>query len=304
MEQKLSFDHECSSSISNLLKSAKASIASKKQERSKAQQSALMEDANIRSVLKHQTEKGASLWLTTLPIANLGFVMNKTEFQDALCLRYNLKVHGMPPFCACGKANSVNHALSCMKGGYTVMRHNDVRDTEAEILREVCRDVVIEPPLIPSTDLGDKACLDVGARGLWSGLERTLCDVRIFHPGAQSYQHRDLDSVFKQHEKEKKTKYLSHVINTEKCSFTPLVFSTHGGYGPEADKFHKRVATLLAKKRNILYSEAISYVRRRIRFSILRTTLISLRGYRGKGSKVCHLEEEDLNLIPQASIYV
>ena len=104
---------------------------------------------------------------------------------------------------------------------------------------------------------------------------------------------------------EKKRKYLSHVINTEKCSFTPLVFSTHGGYGPEADRFHKRVATLLAKKRNILYSEAISYVRRRIRFSILRTTLIALRGYRGTGSKskLNQLEEEDLNLIPQMSMY-
>ena len=39
---------------------------------------------------------------------------------------------------------------------------------------------------------------------------------------------------------------------------SPLVISTHGGCSPEADKFHKREATLLAKKRNILYSEAIS----------------------------------------------
>jgi hypothetical protein len=191
-----------------------------------------------------------------------------------------------------------------MKGGYTVMRHNNVRDAEAEILRLVCKDVDIEPPLIPSPELGDKSCLDICARGLWSGLERTLCDVRIFHPGAKSYENRELEPIYKQHEMEKKRKYLSHVINTEKCSFTPLVFSTHGGYGPEADKFHKRIATLLAKKRSILYSEAISYVRRRIRFSILRTTLISIRGYRGTGSKLNHnLEEEDLNLIPQMSMY-
>ena len=183
------------------------------------------------------------------------------------------------------------------------MRHNNVRDTEAEILKLVCKDVGTEPPLIPSPELGDKSCLDICARGLWSGLERTLCDVRIFHPGAKSYENRELDTIFKQHENEKKNKYLHHVINTEKCSFTPLVFSTHGGHGPEADKFHKRVATLLAKKRNILYSEAISFVRRRIRFSILRTTLISLRGYRGSGGRPCALEEEDLNLIPQGSMY-
>ena len=115
--------------------------------------------------------------------------------------------------------------------------------------------------------------------------EKTLFDVRIFHPGAQSYQNRSLDAIYKAHEKEKKNKYLTHVLNKEKCSFTPLVFSTHGGCGPEALRFHKRLASLIAKKRNILYSDAVSYVRRRIRFSILRTTLIALRGYRGKDAK-------------------
>ena len=229
--------------------------------------------------------------------------MNKTEFQDALCLRYNLEVHGTPKFCACKKPNSVDHALSCLKGGYSVLRHNNVRDTEAALLREVCKDVTIEPTLTSSEELGDRSKLDIGVRGLWSGLEKTLCDVRIFHPGAKYYCQKKMDAVFKQHETEKKTKYLDHVINVEKCSFTPLVFSTHGGCAPEADRFHKRLATLLAKKRDILYSEAISYVRRRVRFSILRTTLMAVRGYRGTGAKECNLEDEDLNLIPRSQLY-
>ena len=101
----------------------------------------------------------------------------------------------------------------------------------------------------------------------------------------------------------KKYKYLRHVLETKKCIFTPLVFSTHGRCAPEADKFHKRVATLLAKKRNILYSEAISYVRRRVMFSILRTTLMAIRGYRGTGSTECQLAEEDLNLISRSAMY-
>ena len=191
-----------------------------------------------------------------------------------------MDVHGMPKFCACRKSNSVDHALSCMamEGGFSVLRHNNVRDTKAEILREVCKDVNIEPPLIPSDKLGDRSKIDIGARGLWSGLERTLCDVRIFHPGASSYRNRKVEAVYKQHEDEKKNKYLRHVIETEKCSFTPLVFCTHDGCAPEADKFHKQVATLLTKKRNILYSKAILYVRRSVMFSILRTTLMAIRG--------------------------
>ena len=69
-----------------------------------------------------------------------------------------MDVHGMP--------SAVDHALSCMKGGFSVLRHNNVRDTEAEILREVCKDVTIEPPLIPSDTLGDRSKLDIGAQGL------------------------------------------------------------------------------------------------------------------------------------------
>ena len=156
---------------------------------------------------------------------------------------------------------------------------------------------------IPSDKLGDWSKLDMSARGLWRGQERTLCDVRIFHPGAPSYRNRKVEAVYKQHEDEKTNKYFRHVLETEKCSFTPLVFSTHGGCAPEADKFHKRVATLLAKKRNILYGEVISYVRRRVRFSILRTTLMAIRSYRGTGSTECQLAEEDLNLIPRSAMY-
>ena len=98
---------------------------------------------------------------------------------------------------------------------------NEIETTHF-LLQEVCKDVTIEPPLIPSKELGDKSCLDVGARGLWSGLEKTLCDVRIFHPGAKSYKNKNLDDVFKSHEKQKKDKYLNHVLNKEKCSFTPF----------------------------------------------------------------------------------
>ena len=301
LEQKLTFDG--ADKVQEEVRKAKTSIATAKSDNFKHLQEELANVESLSTIIKHQSQKGTSLWLTTLPVESLGFVMNSQEFQDALCLRYNLPVKNMPPFCACGKANSVDHALCCMKGGYTVMRHNNVRDTVAALLREVCKDVTIEPPLIPSKELGDRSSLDVGARGLWSGLEKTLFDVRIFHPGAQSYQNRSLDAIYKAHEKEKKNKYLTHVLNKEKCSFTPLVFSTHGGCGPEALRFHKRLASLIAKKRNILYSDAVSYVRRRIRFSILRTTLIALRGYRGKDAKHIDSSEEDLNLIPTVSRY-
>ena len=41
--------------------------------------------------------------------------------------------------------NGIDHTLICKKGGYVSMRHNALRDLNAEMQREVCRDVVTEP---------------------------------------------------------------------------------------------------------------------------------------------------------------
>ena len=75
------------------------------------------------------------------------------------------------------------------------MRHNALRDLNADLQREVCRDVVTEPKLLPvenNTDVGgcatgDGACPDVACRGLWSTFERTFFDIRVLHPNAPSY---------------------------------------------------------------------------------------------------------------------
>ena len=51
--------------------------------------------------------------------------------------------------CVCGKSLTVDHCLSCSHGGYTIMRHNELRDITADLLQEVCSDVQVEPPLQP-----------------------------------------------------------------------------------------------------------------------------------------------------------
>lgn len=100
-------------------------------------------------VLSAARKKGASSWLTTLPLKSTGYTLNRQEFKYSIALRYDWKLHNMLKYCGCDKENDVDHCLSCKKGGYVIMRHNHIRDTEAEIMREVCRDVQIEPVLIP-----------------------------------------------------------------------------------------------------------------------------------------------------------
>ena len=60
--------------------------------------------------------------------------------------------------------------------------------------------------------------------------------------------------------------------------------STFGGMGVEADRYHKRIAELIALKRKDDYSSVINYIRTRLRFCLLKSVLVSLRGVRGKST--------------------
>ncbi|KAG0724416.1 hypothetical protein GWK47_040617 [Chionoecetes opilio] len=94
-------------------------------------------------------ETGASNCLTCLPIRAKGFSLNKQEFVDAVALRYGWPVEGLPKTCVCGDPNNVDHTMTCEKGGFVCIRHDEVRDLTASMLREVCRDVSTEPTLLP-----------------------------------------------------------------------------------------------------------------------------------------------------------
>ena len=55
----------------------------------------------------------------------------------------------MPVTCACGKSNSMNHVLSCCKGGYVIMQQNEIRNITASLLEGVTVGVENEPMLQP-----------------------------------------------------------------------------------------------------------------------------------------------------------
>ena len=209
-------------------------------------------------------EKGSSSWLSALPLRSLGYCLNKKDFRDSLLLRYNWPIPDVCKHCACGMSNSVNHALTCKKGGYVTFRHDILVETEAELLREAkCRNVYTEPSLLPTCDqmhpkgtiTADGARLDIVATGLYGKNEKTFMDVRITHANAPSNLSIPVDKLLLKNEAEKKTKYASRVINTERATFIPLVFTTAATTAPECNKFHKRVAELIANKRKEPYGK-------------------------------------------------
>ena len=88
-------------------------------------------------------------------------------------------------------------------------------------------------------------------------------------------------------------------MEVEKGVFTPLVFSTTGGMGTEAEKFYKRIAEKTAWRTGQKYHETIGYIRKRLRFDLLKTTIIALRGYRGRPTNQPEIAAMDLNLVPE-----
>ena len=96
---------------------------------------------------KLTSKKGASSWLTALPLQHHGFDIHKGAFRDALSLRYGWALERLPSHCVCGKPFNTDHALNCPTGGFPTARHNEVRDLLASLLTEVCSDVAVEPAL-------------------------------------------------------------------------------------------------------------------------------------------------------------
>ena len=271
---------------------AKAAIHNRR--RSQQLKSAILLKPTLPSLLQRSMalaqETGASSWLTALPVAEFGFTLHKCAFRDALCLRYGWLPARTPINCDCGTRFSVEHALSCPKGGFPSIRHNEIRDITANLLSEVCNNVCIEPHLQPitgehlrgaSANTQDGARLDIAANGLWGGRsERTFSMSRVFNPHAPSNCHTNPSACYRKHEKVKKRAYEQRILEIEHSSFTPLVMSSTGGLGDAATSTYKRLATLLATKWDQPYSSTMSWLRCRLSFSLLRSSIQAIRGAR------------------------
>ena len=60
----------------------------------------------------------------------------------------------------------------------------------------------------------------------------------------------------------------------------------------------------IARKRNGDYNDVLSHMRTRVRFSLLTSVLVAIRGERGKrGTSAKPLSSTSFNLIPEASEY-
>ena len=154
----------------------------------------------------------------------------------------------------------------------------------------VCNDVCIEPTLQPGETLTgasaiteDGARLDIAANGFWGGggrFEWVYFDVRIFNPHAPSNRQQCLASTYKKHERAKIRAYEQQVREVERGSFTTFVMSLSGGCANAANITYKRLATMLAEKWEQPYCSTLAWMRCKLSFALLRSSIQCIRGAR------------------------
>ncbi|KAG0726637.1 hypothetical protein GWK47_036133 [Chionoecetes opilio] len=122
------------------------------------------------------------------------------------------------------------------------------------MLREVCRDVSIEPNLLPMDGeqlqyrTANEARVDVSARGFWTREQRAFMDIRIFDPMAACHRGISLEAAHQRNEQEKIRAYGDMIQHVDQGSFTLLVFTTSGGMGPKSKCFYSRLADVIQKR--------------------------------------------------------
>ena len=238
---------------------------------------------------KQNNDKGASHWLNAIPLFEQGFNLSKTEFRDALRLRYSIPLSGLPSFCVCGEKFDEVHALSCKKGGFINQRHDNIRNLFTALLNKVCTNVSSEPHLTPlsgehlrylTANRRNDARLDIKARGFWRRGQDAYFDIRVTHVNAKTNSNLPTAKVFEKQEQEKKRAYNERVIEIEHGTFTPLVMGTNGGAGKECTVFVKQLCFALSEKQNEHYNSTINWLRTKLSFEILKSSLLCVRGTR------------------------
>ena len=179
----------------------------------------------------------SGVWLTVVPSRLNGTSISADEWRDNVRLRYNHLPLNMPQHCdGCNERMTVEHALSCKKGGLVHIRHDDVADEwrhlcgtalsfgrverEPRIYSSVGRrarevgDTAVDTPATGERDgmQTTEERGDAGIHGFWQWQRTAIFDVRITDTDARSARGRDYTKVLAAHEKEKKTKYLESCL--------------------------------------------------------------------------------------------
>ena len=89
-----------------------------------------------------------------------------------------------------------------------------------------------------------------------------------------------------------KIAYNERILQIEHGTCTPLDFSISGSMGRECHTFYSKVCDLLSEKRDLPKSITMNWIRIKICFALLKSSLLCLRGSRTVCRKVAEFETD------------
>ena len=170
--------------------------------------------------------------------------------------------------CSCGQERDEYgvHALVCKKG-FRTKRHNDLRDTFAELAREAGLDATVEPPgyqLGLKSD-GKPRPADVLIRN-WSGGKCAAFDMGVScvtsmgNVAKASKTPLATADAYAQHKNDK----YRELCRAQDILFVPLIVETHGAWTHEAVKVFKRLAEFTAAREQSTTAHAYKKIMERM----------------------------------------
>ena len=250
---------------------------------------AILEDAtlppNIKRAFKRANEFKTGQFLQVKPLKRNGATLTKNEFWDGVDLRYAKKPPDLPPNCnACEdkREMSIEHAMTCKKGGGVVGRHfilTNALTTVAEAACWVKNECQVRPP--PTTDNGPPALysdLRISRHKPKDPSKALDIDVRVFYPDAPSARAYSTEALLKKNEVEKINKYKSACtsLGTE---FEPFVCTTDGVMAEGAKRVLNTLGTNIAEKWKSSKGVVMSWIKGRMSLAIVRASSACMRGF-------------------------
>ena len=238
--------------------------------------------------MKEKTLKGTSHWMNALPMKVMGQYLNKSEYQDAMRMRFGIKPENIPDFCACRKPFTVTHSQVCPKGGYIIMRHDKIKNYLFKKVSQIYKDTQIEPKLHPvgeenlavGTDLTEGARSDIRIRGMHREFQNTFIDVKVTNVCADTYAHQSPNETLKKSEETKERKYKDRIQKVENGIFIPAIFSCNGARAPQTKILLAKIITKISLKKKEPRYIIANRMATQLSFMFVKQSLICLRGNR------------------------
>ena len=101
----------------------------------------------------------------------------------------------MPSLCPCVQNYDITQAMNCRRGGFIIMRDNNVQDFEVNLLKTTLNDVEVERKLqkIDNEELngltGDDARPDIRTRSVWRQGQNVFFDIQLTNVTGRSQKH-------------------------------------------------------------------------------------------------------------------